>query len=166
VGLSDAEALALLAPLCRSYLPWSGAPVRPAAMVPVLDEIALRRPRHVVTVGAGVGVVLVARLLLETGAGRCVAVEEDGDWLRARLADEGLGERTRIVGDVLDAGPRVDVALLAGGVEPLDVLLPWLAPGAAVFVAGGQAEDVRRLDERLGLVAEERAGGVWEVRTP
>lgn len=165
--LSDAEALALLAPLCRSYLPWTGAPVSPAGMVPVLDAIALRRPRHVVTAGAGVGVVLVARLLLETGSGRCVAVEDDGEWLAERLRDEGLRERAWVVRDVLEAGPRVDVALLAGGLEPFDALLPRLTPDAVVFVAGPRAaEDARSLDERFGLVAEARSGGVWEARTP
>ena len=164
--MNDAEALALLAPLCRSYLPWTGAPVPPAGMVPVLDEIALRRPRRVVTVGAGVGLVLVARLLAETGSGRCVAVEDDGAWLRDRLADEGLGERARVVDALYDVEGAVDVALLGSGPEALDVLLPALSPGAAVFLWGVGEEDARRLDERFGLVAEERAGGAVVVRAP
>ncbi len=124
--------MAVLAPLSRSYVPWSDWAMRPSGLVAVLNTVALRRPRLVVECGSGVSTIFLARLFAEIGGGATLAIEHDAGWaawLRGRLADEGLTAHAEIVhaplgppdgwfdeGRVLDAlgGREVDLLLVDG----------------------------------------------------
>jgi predicted O-methyltransferase YrrM len=160
---ADLAAMAVLAPLSRSYVPWSEWAMRPAGLVEVLNHVALHRPAVAVECGSGVSTIYLARLFAELGRGRTVAIEHDGAWaawLRERLADEGLGAHAEVVhaplgpdgwydeGRVLDAvgGAAIELLLVDGppaapGFGPptsrepaLGFFLAALAPGALVVL--------------------------------
>jgi len=139
----DLAAMAVLAPLSRSYVPWSDWAMRPAGLAEVLNQVSLRRPRLVVECGSGVSTIYLARLLAELGGGATVAIEHDGEWaawLRDRLADEGLWPYATVVDAPLgppdgwfDEGRVLDAL---GGRE-IDLLLVDGPPAAEGFGPGG-----------------------------
>ncbi len=134
----DLAAMAILAPLSRSYVPWSDWAMRPSGLVEVLNTVALRRPRLVVECGSGVSTIFLARLFLELGGGATLAIEHDAEWaawLRARLADEGLTAHADVVHAPLDASGWFDegrvLDALAG--RDVDLLLVDGPPAADGF---------------------------------
>jgi predicted O-methyltransferase YrrM len=132
----DVAAMAVLAPLSRSYVPWSDWAMRPSGLVEILNTVALRRPRLVVECGSGVSTIYLARLFAELGGGSTLAIEHDAEWagwLRGRLADEGLSAHAHVVHAPLDGGwfdeGRVLDALAGRDVDLLLVDGPPAAEG-------------------------------------
>jgi hypothetical protein len=98
---ADARAWQALRPLLDrgEYLPWSEWALRPAALARVTNEVALREPREIVELGAGVSTVVLARLLRERG-GRLTSLEHDAGWaawVTNQLDREGLSDFARVV---------------------------------------------------------------------
>lgn len=97
--LNDLRALQILAPLSRSYLPWSLIAMRPAALVAILNEVVVNQRRSIVECGGGVSTFYLGRLLEQTG-GRLTTVEHDERWatqLSEQLAAEGLAGHVNVV---------------------------------------------------------------------
>ena len=123
----DVAAMAVLAPLSRSYVPWSDWAMRPSGLVEVLNTVALRRPRLVVECGSGVSTIYLARLFAELGPptrGSTLAIEHDAEWaawLRGRLADEGLTPHAQVVDAPLDAGGWFDEGRVLDALDGRDV---------------------------------------------
>jgi len=120
----DVAAMAVLAPLSRSYVPWSDWAMRPSGLVEILNTVALRRPRLVVECGSGVSTIFLARLFAEMGGGQTLAIEHDGEWaawLRGRLADEGLTPHAQVVDAPLDESGWFDEGRVLDALDGRDV---------------------------------------------
>lgn len=185
---ADARAWQALRPLLDrgEYLPWSEWALRPAALARVANEVALREPREIVELGAGVSTVVLARLLRERG-GRLTALEHDAGWaawVANQLDREGLADFARVthapleepgpgepgwyapaaVGAlpagvgllVVDGPPAGEPALAQSRYPALPRLEPLLAPGALVFL-----DDAEREGERAVLARWERELPAW-----
>ena len=161
--LDDLRALELLRPLLPStYLPWTEASIRPAALAAICNDVVIRRRRTVVELGSGITTLVLGRLLGELG-GRLVTVEHDDTWLavvgdlltatavtdavelhHAPLVD-GWYDRAVLGRALAAAGAPVDLLLVDGppawraGTEmarlpAADVFAPHLAPDATVVL--------------------------------
>jgi hypothetical protein len=96
----DIQAMHTLAPLSRSFTPWTPMALRPSGMVVLLNEIVIHDRWQVVELGGGVSTLFFARLMRERGRGHLVTVEHDELWARqlSKFIDqEGLAERVTIV---------------------------------------------------------------------
>lgn len=138
-------ALQVLAPLSKSYLPWTVMSMRPSAVVALLNDVVVNRRRCVVECGGGVSTVYLARLFDRLGEGHVHTVEHDRVWagvLADLLAGEGLGERVTVVHAPLEPSPLswngaawyADAALhRLEAIPPVDMLVvdgpPAHAPG-------------------------------------
>lgn len=140
---ADVHAWPVLAPLVRSYLPWSSGAIRPSALVAVLNDIVLFERRAPVECGGGMSTIVTARLLAELGAGHVTTLEHDPAWvayLEGALAREGLRDRATILHAPLEEHPDAwdapwyAASALAGLPEPIDLLLvdgpPAVEPGS------------------------------------
>jgi len=131
-GLYDAAAIGRLAPLASPYVPWSDVAMRPAAVVTVLDEIAMFGRTRIVECGGGLSTIYIARLLRERG-GRLTTIEQDPEWvelLREQLSHEALDDVVEIVHAPLEdadepgAAPwYARAALDRVGADGIDLLL-------------------------------------------
>ncbi|MGF1662045.1 MAG: class I SAM-dependent methyltransferase [Kineosporiaceae bacterium] len=170
--LDDLRALELLRPLLPgTYLPWTEASIRPAALVRVCNDVVIRRRRTVVEFGSGISTLVLSRLLAGAG-GRLVTIEHDERWLavvdglvraagtgrsvhlhHAALVD-GWYDRTVVAGALADAPGPVDLLLVDGppawrpGTElarwpAAEVVAPHLAGDATVVL-----DDVHRPGEQ------------------
>ncbi|MEX1010650.1 MAG: class I SAM-dependent methyltransferase [Balneolaceae bacterium] len=90
-----------LHPLQKGYLPWSGASVRPTALVYLLNEIVLNNRRCIVECGAGVSTLFIARLFNQLGEGRKLySIDHDANWLtilKQELKREGLVGQVELI---------------------------------------------------------------------
>ncbi len=95
----DLLAMQQLAPLAKTYLPWSISSMRPSGLVKVLNDIVVHERKCVVECGGGVSTYFIGRLLKERG-GRLITIEHSAEWceiLRGFLAGQGLGDVVQIV---------------------------------------------------------------------
>lgn len=95
----DVLAMQQLAPLAKTYMPWSVSSMRPSGVVKVLNDIVVHQRRSVVECGGGVSTYFIAQLLKERG-GKLLTIEHSAEWcdiLRGFLAHQGLAEVVDIV---------------------------------------------------------------------
>lgn len=96
----DLQAMQTLAPLSRSFTPWTPMALRPSGMVALLNEIVIHDRWQVVELGGGVSTLFFARLMNERARGHLITVEHDELWAEqlSKLIDrEGLTERVTII---------------------------------------------------------------------
>jgi hypothetical protein len=96
----DIQAMHALAPLSRSFTPWTPMALRPSGMVALLNEVVIYDRWQVVELGGGVSTLFFARLMSERGRGHLITVEHDEIWakqLSKFIDQEGLAERVTIV---------------------------------------------------------------------
>ncbi len=165
-SLDDAAAWQALSPLLGPFLPWSSGAMRPTGLLTVLNDVWFRRSPDIVELGSGVSTVILARLLRELGAGQLLAVEHDQQW----AALEGTAVDVLVV----DGPPAWRPGSAHARFPALDMLAPFLAPGATVVL-----DDVERAGERDVLQRWSRehairfdmrpeagiAVGTWPART-
>lgn len=104
----DLMAMQVLAPLAKTYLPWSRAAMRPSGIVAVLNEIVINRRAHIVECGGGISTFYIAQLLKERG-GCLHTVEDDERWaetLERTLYAQGVSDQARVVYAPLAASPH------------------------------------------------------------
>lgn len=78
----DMHAMQFLAPLVAgSYLPFTAASMRPAALAIVANDIVVHDRRRLLECGSGVSTIVLGRLLASRD-GRVVSVEHDAAWVR------------------------------------------------------------------------------------
>jgi predicted O-methyltransferase YrrM len=79
----DMKCLHSLKDLHNSYLPWSGASIRPTAMVYILNDIMINGRKVIVECGAGISTIYIAALLKQIGEKDRVlySIDHDGNWL-------------------------------------------------------------------------------------
>jgi predicted O-methyltransferase YrrM len=125
------------------YLPWTVHAMSPAALVTILNEIAVASRGTIVECGSGISTVLIGRLLRERG-GTLVSLEHDPAWaqfVRSQLELEGLEAHARLVEAPLaqhplglDGAPWYEEAALAelpgNGIDLL------LVDGPTAYVEG------------------------------
>jgi len=95
----DILAMQALAPLSPTYLPWSGAAMRPTAVATVINEVVVNGRRLVVELGGGISTFYLARALRDAG-GHLYTVEHNDGWasiLERKLRDEGLGDSVTVI---------------------------------------------------------------------
>lgn len=142
----------------RPYLPWTEGAITPAALVGVLNEIALAERREVAELGSGISTIVIGRLLAERG-GRLTALEHDPDWariVRSQLARERLDETVRLVEAPLEphpsswnGAPWYSAGALAALPEPIDLLLVDGPPGYGDGMAHSRYPALPVLADRL-----------------
>lgn len=97
----DVFALGVLAPLAGDvHIPWTSFSLRPAALLTVVNEVSIRRPRVVLECGGGASTFYLARALQQNGQGRIITVESDAEWadyLRRALVSTGLEAVVRVI---------------------------------------------------------------------
>ncbi|MCL1467693.1 class I SAM-dependent methyltransferase [Argonema galeatum] len=133
----DILAMQYLAPLSKTYLPWTSSSMRPSALVIVLNDIVINRRTCILECGGGISTFYMARLLKEKG-GHLYTVEHDKEWaeiLNWLLKQEGLSEcvsvipaplvktdlainenlwyDTKIIGDII-SGQKIDLLIVDG----------------------------------------------------
>jgi hypothetical protein len=98
--LMDMHAMQALRPLLgESYLPFSSASMRPAALALLANEIVLHDRRRMLELGCGLSTIVLGRLLSSRG-GRVITVEHEVEWaryLRGLIAGEGLEDTVTLV---------------------------------------------------------------------
>jgi len=69
--------------LNHSYLPWSGASIRPTALVYILNDIMINGRKVIVECGAGISTVYIASLLKQMGETdrMLYSIDHDKNWL-------------------------------------------------------------------------------------
>jgi predicted O-methyltransferase YrrM len=79
----DMKCLHNLSNLHSSYLPWSGASIRPTALVYILNEIMINGRKVIVECGAGISTIYIASLLKQIGEEDRVlySIDHDENWL-------------------------------------------------------------------------------------
>jgi len=76
----DILAMQYLAPLSKTYLPWTIASMRPSGLVKVLNDIVVNRRYCIVECGGGVSTYYIASLIKERG-GHLYTIEHDKAWV-------------------------------------------------------------------------------------
>ncbi|MCP2728789.1 class I SAM-dependent methyltransferase [Limnofasciculus baicalensis] len=95
----DILAMQYLAPLSKTYLPWTVAAMRPSGLVKVLNEIVVNRRSYIVECGGGISTYYIASLIKERG-GHLYTIEHDKEWsniLREFIAIQNLDEFVSII---------------------------------------------------------------------
>ncbi len=77
---NDLSALEYMAPLIKSYLPWSGASMSPVGIRLILNDILINKRRTIVECGAGVSTVMIANLLCGKDA-NFICIENNFSWM-------------------------------------------------------------------------------------
>jgi predicted O-methyltransferase YrrM len=96
----DAVAMQVLAPLSKTYQPWSTFALRPSGLVKILNEIIINRRRCIVECGGGISTVYIATLLQQQGQGHLYTLEDNLGWievLRALLKEQGLSDYVTVI---------------------------------------------------------------------
>lgn len=91
----DMKCLHGLKDLHHSYLPWSGASIRPTALVYILNDIMINGRKVIVECGAGISTIYIAALLKQIGETDRIlySIDHDVNWLsiiRKQLEDNDL----------------------------------------------------------------------------
>jgi hypothetical protein len=87
-------ALAALTPLVTEYVAWTAWSMRPAVLVSIINEIALKKRQRVVELGSGTSTIILARALQRSG-GTLLSIEHDEEWavyIAGLIRAEGLGD--------------------------------------------------------------------------
>jgi hypothetical protein len=95
----DLLAMQQLAPLAKTYLPWSVSAMRPSGLVKVLNDIVVHQRKSIVECGGGLSTYFIAQLLKERG-GHLITIEHSAEWceiLRQFLDGQGLADVVQIV---------------------------------------------------------------------
>lgn len=177
----DAWALQALEPLHGQFLPWTDFSMRPAAILGVLNDIAVNQRRRIVECGSGNSTVYIGRLLASLGSldVQVHSLEHDARWadiIQAMLAREGLDALVSVVVAplvdnwyqvhalpqlddidllVVDGPPAYQRSLAAARAPALTYFGPALEKGATVFL-----DDADRKGERQVIAAWERESGL------
>jgi len=78
----DIRCLAHLRNLYSDYIPWSGAAIRPTALVYLLNDIIMHQRTHVVECGSGISTLLIASMIKSSGMKtRFCSVDHNAQWL-------------------------------------------------------------------------------------
>ncbi|MDX1590495.1 MAG: class I SAM-dependent methyltransferase [Balneolaceae bacterium] len=79
----DMKCLHSLKDLHNSYVPWSGASIRPTALVYILNDIMINGRKVIVECGAGISTIYVAALLKQIGDEDRIlySIDHDENWL-------------------------------------------------------------------------------------
>lgn len=93
--IKDLKSLQYLKNLHQNYLPWSGASVRPTALVYILNEIMVNERKTIVECGAGISTIYIACLLkqMKQTDRRLFTIDHDANWLsvvRSQLDEHDL----------------------------------------------------------------------------
>lgn len=75
----DILAMQYLAPLSKTYLPWSTFSMRPSGVVKVINEIVINKKSNVIECGSGISTFYIASILREKG-GHLFTIEHDEQW--------------------------------------------------------------------------------------
>ncbi|PWN07244.1 class I SAM-dependent methyltransferase [Rhodohalobacter mucosus] len=91
----DMKCLHGLKDLHHSYIPWSGASIRPTALVYILNDIMINGRKTMVECGAGISTIYVAALLKQIGETdrMLYSIDHDNNWLsiiKKQLQDNDL----------------------------------------------------------------------------
>lgn len=91
----DMKCLHGLKDLHDSYLPWSGASIRPTALVYIFNDVMINGRKAIVECGAGISTVYIASLLKQIGETdrMLYSIDHDENWLsiiRKQLEDNDL----------------------------------------------------------------------------
>lgn len=95
----DILAMQYLAPLSKSYLPWTAAAMRPSGVAKVLNEIVVNRKSSILECGGGISTYYIASLLKERG-GHLYTIEHEKEWsniLREFLEFQNLDKFVSII---------------------------------------------------------------------
>ncbi|WP_249067974.1 class I SAM-dependent methyltransferase [Argonema antarcticum] len=95
----DILAMQYLAPLSKTYLPWTIASMRPSGLVKVLNDIVVNRRSCIVECGGGLSTYYIASLIKERG-GHLYTIEHDRAWvsiLKEFLATQNLDKFVSII---------------------------------------------------------------------
>jgi hypothetical protein len=120
----DLLAMQQLAPLAKTYVPWSVSSMRPSGLVKVLNDIVAHQRKCVVECGGGVSTYFIAQLLKERG-GKLITIEHSQEWcevLKSFLAGQGLADPYTPGANWYDeatvaeavAGAKIDLLLVDG----------------------------------------------------
>lgn len=95
----DLLAMQQLAPLAKTYLPWSVSSMRPSGLVKVLNDVVVHQRKFIVECGGGVSTYFLVSLLKERG-GRLLTLEHNRQWcdvIGSFLREQGLADVVTIV---------------------------------------------------------------------
>lgn len=112
----DQLAMEFLAPLYKTYLPWSSSAIRPSGLVKIINEIIIYKRRTIVECGGGISTIFIAQILKEKG-GHLYTIEHDEEWssiLKKQIDELGLGDYVSII-----AAPLLKSDLSIGDGEQL-----------------------------------------------
>ncbi|NJM45765.1 MAG: class I SAM-dependent methyltransferase [Alkalinema sp. RU_4_3] len=133
----DNLAMQALAPLSRTYLPWSGYAMRPSGVVKVLNEMVINQRSVVVECGAGLTTFYIAGLIQQQGKGHLYTIEHDPEWIavvRGLLVQGGLESYVTLI-----HAPLVDCELSLEGTA-------WYDRAVIAQVMGDRAIDLLVVD--------------------
>jgi hypothetical protein len=136
--LNDVRALQVLAPLQGGYVPWSTIGLRPAALVGVLNEVALHERRRIVECGGGISTLFLGRLLRQVG-GHLTTIEHDERWaqqLVRQIEQERLAEQVQVI--------RAPLVSLQTGID--GAITQWYEPDALEGLRRGSQVDLLLVD--------------------
>lgn len=98
-SIYDSRASTELSRIGIGYQPWSGAALRPSAMVGVLNEIVINNRNSVVEFGCGISTLYISKILSNVG-GKVVSFEQDAEWaalVRNMIREYNLDSNCEIV---------------------------------------------------------------------
>jgi len=98
----DLKCLQHLNKLYDNYLPWSGATIRPTALVYILNEIMINNSKVIVECGSGISTIYIAALLkqLNQKERKLYSIDHDGKWLSVlnnELIRKGLSDYVKLI---------------------------------------------------------------------
>ncbi len=81
--IKDLKSLHKLSGMYENYLPWSGASIRPTALVYVLNDIVIHNRQVIVECGSGISTIYIASLLKQLGQKEraLYSIDQDESWL-------------------------------------------------------------------------------------
>ena len=94
----DACALQRLAGFDLGYIPWSGAAMRPEAVLLLVNEILVNQRGQILELGSGISTIYGAAAIAEKGSGFIDSVDQDQDWINVvegQLRKRGLSDYVR-----------------------------------------------------------------------
>jgi hypothetical protein len=104
----DLWAWNVLAPLTRTYIPWTVGSLAPRALVGVLNDIVFHNRQVIVECGGGASTFFIGRLLHERQSGKLYTIEHSQNWARwleDGIGREGLNERVSVIVAPLRSSP-------------------------------------------------------------
>lgn len=80
--IDDSNALNLLQPLIKGYLPWTSSAMRPSAIALILNDIVVNDRKVIVELGGGITTILISNLLSSIDSEcKLITIEHDEKWI-------------------------------------------------------------------------------------